>query len=314
MNIYEVSRITVDCTGPRYYRDSSCKESRIALCTSLESAEDMIRAYAGHDETLSPVHSYIVRLFETDGPAENYNSDAEYTYDSDGAPLDRWVRPEGGGLSEGHDPDECRFRPGDICEVLWSDLKPLAAIIESLPPDRESVRQALASGAFMEGDENAYLVVAIDGSGYAMEMYVDMLRVFKPSHPVHPATRRKLRKALAEYRTAPVRYEIRRIAAAQVLSSIAEETGVDLTLPDDMCWEESLFLSLGTEGLPGYTGPGKDRVEVRVTLSQIERHPDMIRGAFRLLKGLPAEGRAYRLKKRVYTSSSGSQPWVEYYF
>lgn len=311
--IYEVSRISIFDDAKDYYRNAQCRESRIALCSSLKASEDIILRATGD---VFPAHSYIVRLIQEDAPVDDYSVDGEYVYDSGGRLLDKWVRPQASTSAEHVDEAGHRFRVGDICEVLWADMRPHPAIVAQLPPDRETIAKNVAAAGYFDGNAYAYHVVLINEKGRLRDQDISLLRVFEPRVTIHPATVRKLRRALEEFRTLPVRRAIERTAYEQRLRAITSSVGLDsVSVYGATCADaDVLYLTLDAASLGAYAGPEKDRVRIRIRYRQIDRHPEMIREGLRRLMGLPAKGRAYRLKELWPEMEREFPEFVEYYF
>ena len=311
--IYEVSRVSIINDEADYYRYAQCRESRTALCNSLKAAEDIIRLAPGD---YWPVHSYIVRLIQADTPVDDYSIDGEYVYDSGGRLLDKWERQQDSSSFKPMDEAGHQFRVGDICEVLWADMRPHPAIVAQLPPDRETIARAVAAAGYFNGNEYAYHVVLVDEKGRIRDQDISLLRVYEPHARIHPATARRLRRALDEFRTLPVRLAIERTAYEQRLRAITSSVGLDeVSVYGATCADvDVLSLSLNAAVLPAYTGPEKERVTVRIRYRQIDRHPEMIREGLRRLMGLPAEGRAYHLKELWPAMERECPEFLEYYF
>lgn len=307
-HIYEVSRVNIAFYGPRYYRDAVCREERIALCSTLERSEAIIARDIEEYASLEPAHSYFVRYLQVDRPVDDYQADAEFVYDCHGKLQGQWNRPLDHDIVL-VDESECRFRPGDICEVLWADMRPHPAIISQLPPDGE----ALAAKSYDIASEGAYRVLIVDETGTCRDLFVNMLHVYEPREKIHPSTVRKLRRELLEFRTLPVRKAIGRTAHEHRLLAITESLGLEARVLQEYSWEEeSLLLGLDAAQLPGYDGPCKEDLTIKVWYSQIDKHPDVIREGLRRLMGLPREGRGYRLKEDPLIDVPGVE--VNYHF
>ena len=195
-------------------------------------------------------------------------------------------------------------------------MKPHPAIITKIPPDRKTIAIAVAVTGCFNGNEYAYHVVLIDENGKLRDQDISLLRVYEPHARIHPATVRRLRRALDEFRTLPVRQAIERTAYEQRLRAIASSVGLDDVSVHGATGisTDVLSLNINAAALPAYTGPEKDRVKIRIRYRQIDRHPGMIREGLRRLMGLPAEGRAYHLKEVWPEMAMEFPDAVEYYF
>ena len=311
--IYEVSRVSIINDEADYYRYAQCRESRIALCNSIKAAEDIIRLVPGD---YWPTHSYIVRIMPTDTPVDDYSVDGEYVYDSGGRLLDKWEWQQDSSSFKPMDETGHRFRVGDICEVLWADMRPHPAIVAQLPPDRETIARAVAAAGYFDGNEYAYHVVLIDEKGRIRDQDISLLRVFEPHVRIHPATERRLRRSLDDFRTLPVRQAIERTAYEQRLLAITSSVGLDDVSVHGATGisTDVLRLNINAAALPAYCWPEEGRVKIRIRYRQIDRHPEMIREGLRRLMGLPAEGRAYHLKELWPAMERECPEFLEYYF
>ena len=292
-HIYEVCRINIVCDGTSYYRDAVCREARIGLCSSLRSAEDVIKKDVKDFSFLEPAHSYFVRYLQLDRPMDDFMADSEFLYDRSGIFQEQWMRRDDATGVEGHETPGCRFRQGDICEVLWADMRPHPAIIAQLPPERDN-------------EEFAYRVVMIDETGKCVEMSIDKLRIHKPRERIHPSTVRKLRKALEDFRTLPVRRAIESTAYEQRLRALLGDLGITIRiLPPEYTSDDMLDLLIETSNLPGYkqdvsvaTPFGQlKRISIGIPYWKIDKRPEMIRNGLLMLLGRHYTGKAFRLKE-----------------
>lgn len=325
-HIYELIRYTISGDGD-YYRNCRIDENRLALCSSIESAEDIIRHDAWENPNpLFKVHSYLVRVVPPDTVVDDYSLDGEYAYDETGAPIGSWLGIQGEFFQsdfKGLDPQECRFKPGDICEVVWVDSKPQPAIVSKLPPDRETISRMIASGSYAEIGDNAYEVVMFDDRGRCFETSISTLRVFEPKGRIHPSTVRRLQRALSDLRTAPVREAIRRVTYEQRLHALLDDLGVELFIyPPEYFREGLVVLHFEVPDLPGYKREDSDgtpldlpnQITISIPYWKIDKCPEMIRNGLLRLLGRPYTGKAFRLKEAEYLPPIDDPDTRDYYF
>ena len=321
-NIYELMRLTIAGKGD-YYKDCRIEKTRIALCSSIESAEDILRQDTW--DILSPVlkvHSYLIRIVPPDRMVDDFSLKGEYSYDSHGTLNGGWLSVGHGFESDfkGRNPDECRFLPGNICEVLWLDSKPHPAIVKKLPPDRETISRMIASGSYADIGDDSYQVVMCAADGKCIDTHVMSLRVFEPKVKIHPSTVRKLKKALLDSKTAPVTEAIRRVTYEQRLRALVDELGVEYHIyPPGYCRDGYLSIHFEASDLPEYDGLGCNGVKcngINIALAywKIEKCPDMIRNGLLRLLGRPYTGKAFRLKDADNDPPIGDIEAKDYYF
>ena len=267
---------------------------KIGSALSLDGAERIVRDTAltekGQRYWGCRVHSFRVVEIPLGRYAPQWQPLSARIYDPDGRPLDRRTVPAVDGVFQGRGPDELRFAPGDLCEVLDNeDDEVYLGIVVGLPPD--PARAALINKVDFhldDGDDN-YVVLRDRGR----EFHVDSLRLFPPRYRVSPRTEARLRNAYNDYMTLGRRMDILDTAAAARLEAAAREAGWTVSLKKPR-WENDTF-KLMLEGVRGFP----EGLDLQISQKKAWRSMDRILATFRRLSGRPAGGRGYRLKRIV---------------
>lgn len=298
--VTEVSRVR-DGSGKDYPAYGVARES-IGLYRSLEDAAALVRSRAGdgcseHDETVF----YSIRLRALDCPTDADDAMEEYLYDGSGALLDSRTEPFSSGFFQGRDPEECRFRPGDLCEVLHGGRMVLG-IVAATPFSRKEMELRRAGGVtiFSEDRDACQVILALQGGRYgSLPLCMDILSMIKPRYGVHPSAARRMRRLLDENRTSPVRHAIATAAREARLRSVIGDASLDpvsVAIPE-LSWDD-FYIHLRTDGLKGVPCPAeRDEVVIRVDAGKIDRHLDELRVALSRIAGNPVPGRGFRLKR-----------------
>ena len=276
--------------------DRTVVESRIALATSMETAEEIIGLDVNDRSGLEPVHSYRIARMPVDIRVGDWSVIEEYLYDGCGQFLDKRERDDDRHYCfMGRDESACRLRPGDICEALVGG-KLLPGIVAALPPNPEAAAKVLSANGGLFGldypGDDAYIILVKDTDGKFTNIQIDTLRVFAPGRKPHPSAVRSFSKALAEYRTAPVRLAIRAVSAKERLQSVLDELEIEGAITTPVFPQECLALDLSAESLPNLGG----EITIVIPLRKVEKHLDMVRGGLARLAGKPVSGRGYHLK------------------
>ena len=266
---------------------------KIGSALSLGEAErivlDAVRREKENRYWESKVHSLRVVEITLGRYAPQWDSLSEHIYDTDGHPVDGRTISAADGVFPGRGPDELRFAPGDLCEVLENDDEVYLGIVAGLPPDREKAA-VINRGAFhLETIDDSYVVLRDRGRDF----HVNSLRVFPPRHRISPRTEARLRDAYNDYVTLGKRMGILDTAAAARLESAALEQGWTVSL-EKPCWENDTFKLMLRE-VPGFP----DGLDLQISQKMAWNHMDRVVISFKRLAGKPAGGRGYRLKRII---------------
>ncbi len=284
--VTEVSRI-YDRSGKSYPSYRVGRE-RIGLYRDLEDAESLVLARAAegfciHDELVL----FSIKLVPLCTVIAFKAPEEEYLYDDSGEMLDRRIGPLIGGQS----PAGCRFRPGDLCEVLHGDEMVLG-IVKSTPMDRDGREDP-------DGVDSCEVILASGYSRWNIPHWTDTLSMVKPRYRVHPSTVRRLRRLLDEQRTFPVRLAIETAARETRLLSVLELSLISPAAINRPVYPfDEFMLCFNPADLKGVVpGPGWDEVLIKVPARTIDRHLDELRVGLSRLGGNPLPGRGLRLKR-----------------
>lgn len=301
--IYEVTEVSriYDESGKNYPSYRICREC-IGLYRSLEDAGDLVRRRAEegdcvHDETAL----YSIRLMPLDCPIDGDMAMEEYLYDGSGTLVDKRTEPFSRACFQGRNPEECRFRPGDLCEVLKGDDMVLGIVVAT-PFTRKEMEMRKAKGIvnhFYDTDACQVLLLVPRKHYLHLPIWVDILSLVKPRYRVHPCTARKLRRLLDEHRTAPVRHAIEMTAREARLRSVLEDFGlepVSIVRPEYPL--RDFFLHFRPGDLKDLV-PDSDTEEIVIQIgpNTVDRHLDELRVGLSRLTDAPVPGRGLRLKR-----------------
>lgn len=299
--IYEVTEVSrvYDESGKDYpaYKVKRCCLGRYR---HLEDAEGLVarrgaNRYSMYDETIL----YQINLMPLD--IETMGALKEYLYGEDGTLLDKWVQPLNGGSFEGRDPDECRFRPGDLCEMVNEDTVTLG-IVATVPFTRKEVSARREKGVALSLDDMDVCQVIPFFPSNIIRHYpirMKMLSLVSPRYRIHPSTAARLRRLFDEYRTLPVRLAIRNTSQEARLRSILEDTGLEPTAINKPCFMNDCFTLRFHPGDLKRISCEEDeeiRIEIEIAPNLIDRHLDELRVGLSRLTANPLPGRGYRLK------------------
>ena len=168
-------------THPRRYPHFKVQTMQLLLASSLEKAEEYMRDYIQEPNLMEGAYAFFIREVPLDVPAEGGDCLSECVYDIHGQLLDRSncsSVPSMPGVFEGRSPEQIRFKPGDIVEVLDCGEVHLA-FVGSVPPSCEEA-EAFNHDASIQMDhfDDSYMV--FNGPGFTHHMHIDALRVFPP--------------------------------------------------------------------------------------------------------------------------------------
>ena len=301
--IYEVTEVSriYDESGKNYPSYRISREC-IGLYRSLEDAAELVRrraegGYCVHDETVL----YSIRLMPLDCPFDGYMAMEEYLYDGSGKLLDKRTEPFSCSCFPGRDPEECRFRAGDLCEVLKGDEMVLG-IVAATPFTREEMEMRRERGLANHFNDRdvCQVLLLVPGKQYLHRpVRVDILSLVRPRYRVHPATARKLRRLRDEHRTAPVRHAIETAAREARLRSVLEDIGLEPVSISRPEYPLGDFLLHFRPGELKDLVPDSDTEEVVIQIvpNTVDRHLDELRVGLSRLTDSPVPGRGLRLKR-----------------
>ena len=287
--IYEVY-CTLLMSGGR----ATCN-TRIALASSLEMAEALIRTDIDNRFGLETVHSYNVTRMPVDLRVCDREAIEEYRYDDHGILLGRRVCTDPNGKFMGRDPEACRLRVGDMCEAIVNG-ELILGIVESLPPSPETARRILAANGGtwgLDSSDDCYGLLLKTPDRKFTHMPVDTLNVFTPRCKPQSTIVRSFTMALADFRTAPVRLAIRAVSAKEKLQSVLDELEIEGAITTPVFPQECLALDLPAESLPNLDS---GEITIVIPLRKVEKHLDMVRVGLARLAGKEVSGRGYHLK------------------
>lgn len=277
-----------------HYPSYDVRTWKVGTAFSLEDAERIVRETVRLENDpagFTRLHSLRIVQIPVGRHAPEWAPLSEYLYDRDGKPLDRrTVSWDYDDVFPGRKPEDVRFRPGDLCEVLdFHEGRVRLAVVTEVPPSVEKASR-INNGGFthLEAGDDCYGVLT--GGGCTSHDHADSLRLFRPVHRVSPGTERRLRKAWNDYRTFPARMKIADTTAAAQLTDAAEGLGWQALVATPLYEDDAFFLSL--EGVPGFP----DGLDVRIPQRKAWNRMDRILATFRRLAGRPADGRGYSLK------------------
>ncbi|MBP5740763.1 MAG: hypothetical protein J6W59_03310 [Bacteroidales bacterium] len=195
MTVFQL--LKVDYQHPRRYpRFSVYCPTPLFIASSLDLAEAYLRNYVSDFRNQVDVYAFYLRELPVDVPAAGYECISERVYSPDGLLIDRRMFSsvrEIPGVFEGRDPEEIRFKPGDIVEVLDSDEVHLA-FVAGVPTSREEAKRINGDGIIqLDVTDDTYMV--FDGPGYCFHQHIDALRVFAPRFKIPGPIRRSIEKS-----------------------------------------------------------------------------------------------------------------------
>ena len=230
--------------GRPHYPCYNTKSEKIGSALSREDAESILNAFVSSDfyGVDYPIHHFSIKEYYIGCIAFSYDSLSEYVYDANGALLDKreYEDSDGFGYLHGRKPEEIRFQPGEICEFLSGD-DVLLGIIADVPmnEERASYLNTHFRNYTLDEVDGHYLIVS-SGGERCFGTHIDSINVFKPKYKYLPQTEARLKKALADYRTRPIRMAIEGITYEEKLKELLEYLGLEATirLPE---WEGGWF-------------------------------------------------------------------------
>lgn len=279
--------------GRPHYPCYKTKSEKIGSALSREDAESILKVFLGSDyyDVDYPIHHFSIKEYYIGCIAFSYDSLSEYVYDANGTLVDKrdHVSDEGFGYFHGRKPEEIRFQPGDICEFLSRD-DVLLGIIAEVPMDEEKATYLNTHfrNYTLDELEDQYLIVSTGGER-CYGTHIDSIYVFKPKYKYLPQTEARLKKALANYRTRPIRMAIEGITYEEKLKEILEDLRLEATIrrPE---WEDGWF-SLGFEKLIPFS---KVPFTLTVTTKQVKKQLNRVRVTLAHMAGMKEKGRGFK--------------------
>lgn len=279
--------------GRPHYPCYNTKSEKIGSALSREDAESILNAFVSSDfyGVDYPIHHFSIKEYYIGCIAFSYDSLSEYVYDANGALLDKreYENSDGFGYLHGRKPEEIRFQPGEICEFLSGD-DVLLGIIADIPmnEERASYLNTHFRNYTLDEVDGHYLIVS-SGGERCFGTHIDSINVFKPKYKYLPQTEARLKKALADYRTRPIRMAIEGITYEEKLKELLEYLGLEATirLPE---WEGGWF-SLGFEKLIPFS---KVPFTLTVTTKQAKTQLNRVRVTLSRMAGAKEKGRGFK--------------------
>ncbi|MCI6328098.1 MAG: hypothetical protein MR793_05500 [Bacteroidales bacterium] len=275
--------------GRPHYPCYKTSDAKIGSAFTLEDAEHIIQEAISDGcgvYGLNLVHSYRIKQMPVGHYAEEHASLTEYVYDDEGHRLDKREYAYEDGIFEGRTQEDIRFQVGDICECLICD-KVVLMIVAETPPDKDIVAYRTRTGFFnADATDDCYVVINSNGKK-AWESHVSPLDMFMPRYKYLPQTEKRLRTALADYRTRPVRLAIENITGEEQLKGILDELGITASI-EQPPWEGHCYNLIMDSLKPFDDGPLILSIPRKYVMKQLNR----VRvGLFRLAgRKLPGYG------------------------
>lgn len=194
MTIFQLLQVTY--RHPRRYPRFRVWWTQLFMASSLEAAEDYLQNYVLCPGNQEDVYVFYIRELPVDVTAPGHECLSERVYGPTGELLDSrlfsTVRIDSG-VFEGRCPEEIRFAPGDIVEILGLDEVHLA-FVAGVPTSREEARRINGDGIIqLDETDDTYLV--FEGSGYCYHRHIDALSVFAPRFKIPGPIRRSIEKS-----------------------------------------------------------------------------------------------------------------------
>lgn len=284
-NIFHVSA-NLDRTHNRpHYPRYKTEEVLIGAATSLERAVEIIKATVSNEFYLTHVHHFTVREVLPDETYYWWEYETIRIYDRNGDLIDQILTKYRTDICErfyGRRPEDIRFMPGDIVEVLGRGGEISLAFVAYQPPSVEK-----AARCTMDTSDDCYVVLTQED--YRHHEHVDSVSLFKPQHKMHPGIEARLRKAYRDFQTFEKRQEIAMATAVARLKCITEEIGCDASIKP--YYDEHIDLKLS--GLPGK----EKELRIRIDADIAFQHMDRVRITLCRLAGITVKGRGYGLRQ-----------------
>ena len=189
MTIFQLLQVTY--RHPRRYPRFGVWWTQLFIASSLEAAEDYMRRYV----SLEDVYVFYIRELPVDVPSPGHECISERVYGPTGEPIDcrRFSTVQSSGMFEGRSPEEIRFKPGDIVEILDLDEVHLA-FVAGVPSSLEEAKRINNDGVIqLDEFDDTYMV--FEGPGYCYHRHIDALRVFAPRFKIPGPIRRSIEKS-----------------------------------------------------------------------------------------------------------------------
>ena len=303
----EVSRV-YDGSG-KDYPSYKVRQSCIGRFRRLDDAESLVKRKTAERESLyDETVLYRISLMPLEVETNSGSALEEYLYGDDGSLLDRRMQPIY--IFEGRDPDECRFRPGDLCEIVDEDSVTLG-IVAAVPFTRKEISARREKGALTFDDLDVCEVIPFspgDDSRVHSRRW-PILSLVGPRYRVHPSTAARLRRLFDGYRTLPVRLAISNASQEARLCSVLEDVGLEPTAIRHPTYPNDTFkLLFNPADLKGIYCEEDEEFQIDISPIIIDRHLDELRVGLSRLTSRPLPGRGFRLKN-YYDCPS----WVCYF-
>lgn len=283
--------------GRPHYPCYKTSDEKIGSAFTLEEAERIIQQAISEGcgaYGISLVHSYRIKQMPVGYYVAEHASLAEYVYDDEGHCLDKREYAYEDGVFEGRTKEDLRFQVGDICECLICDEVVLMIVAET-PPDKALVAYRTLNGLFnADATDDCYVVINSSGKK-AWEYQVSPVDIFKPRYKYLPQTEKRLRTALADYRTRPVRLAIENITGEEQLKGILDELGITASI-EQPSWEGHCFNLVMDNLKPFDDGPLILSIPRKYVMGQLNRvRVGLFRMAGRELSGYGFRPKPYNV-------------------
>ena len=193
MTVFQLLQVTY--RHPRRYPRFGVWWTQLFISSSLEAAEDYLHSYVICPGNREDVYVFYIRELPVDMPSPGHECVSERVYGPTGELIDRrlFSTVQSPGKFDGRIPEEIRFAPGDIVEIL--DLEEVhLAYVAGVPDSREEARRINDDGLIqLDETDDSYMV--FEGPGYCFHQHIDALRVFAPRFKIPGPIRRSIEKS-----------------------------------------------------------------------------------------------------------------------
>lgn len=194
MTVFQLLQVTY--RHPRRYPRFGVWWTQLFIASSLEAAEDYLHSYVFCPGNREDVYVFYIREVPVDVTAPGHECLSERVYGSTGELIDSrlfsTVRIDPG-MFEGRYPEDIRFAPGDVVEVLGLDEVHLA-FVAGVPTSREEASRINGEGLIkLDETDDTYMV--FEGPGYCYHRHVDALSIFTPRFKIPGPIRSRIEKA-----------------------------------------------------------------------------------------------------------------------
>lgn len=274
--------------GRPHYPKYKVRNWKLGTFSTFENAEKAIGTYL-IDKRAGDPHSFRIMEVNLDDLTIGKDSLTEYLYDSKGVRIDERLYPNitfnDNNIYPGRTKEQCRFRKGDIVEVLRGGEISLAVII-GLPPGREEAQRINANGSYcLDDSSDCYTVLSEDDPMW--EEHCPTLALFKPQFKIHPAVEQRLRKVYKDFISWPARQSVMNTTACHDLTEACKRLGWDVAFNEPQVGFSTYFhLILHKNG----TGVQ----HIYTSQEKVYWHIDRVIATLSRLAGRPVEKRGYR--------------------